>query len=624
MKIQYPPAYTGQQLRVNLTTGEIKKEPVNLDWLEKYIGGTGYGIRILYEELPEFTDPFHPDNRLIFATGPMTGSGAPGSGNYSIVTKSPLSGFAVSAQSNGHFGPHLKRAGYDFLIFYGSADHPVYLAIEDGEVRLLDASDLAGKETFETEEILVKRHSGQGINAKVACIGPAGENRVRFAGIFNCRGHVAASGGVGAVMGSKNLKAVVVSGKNRYRLGDNRSKFVKLIKEWVEDIKSHGTGKVIDTLGSAGLFSSYYSLGWVPVKNLTTNEYDAVDKMDGIYLRKKFPALRNSCYGCPLDHCKRMTVTEGPYKGNIFEEPEYEDLAGWGPNIGVKDPGTAMKITDFTDRLGMDLKEATFIVSLIMECYEKGLLDKTRLDGLTMEWGNAENVMKLLWKIAHREGVGQYIADGIVSTARWIGGDALNRAVYVKRGYAPHVHDLRTRWGTIFTQAVSQMGSQQGIDLTDKASPDIGITEPVGFSLEGIPRAEAISSCKRQFEDCLGLCFYTCRGKKGMVTQLEALNIVTGWNIDIDGALEIGERVINLLRLFNIKNGHTKEDDSVSYRLLEPPVDGPNRGKSLKKDAFEKMLAIYYETMGWNEEGVPLPQTLKRLGLYDLLEGENK
>lgn len=612
-----PGGYAGKLLRADLTDGTITRETVPPDILRAYVGGTGLGAYILYKEVPVGVEPLSPQNRLVFSTGPFTGSGVPGSGNYSVVTRSPLSGFAVSAQSNGHFGAILKRAGFDVIVFQGASKKPVYLYIKNGGASLEDAGEVWGKDTFETEALLAEKHRREGSpRPRVACIGPAGENMVFFAAVENDMGHLAASGGVGAVMGSKKLKAVVVEGNGRVPVNPGSlDDFKSAVRQWAGEAKDSGLGLTVDRLGSAGLFAAHYRNGWVPVKNLTETIFPEYEKFDGLYLRENFPGKRNSCYACPMDHCRRMSVTGGRYAGLVAEEPEYEDLAGWGPNVGNRDPAAAFFLTDLTDRLGLDLKESTFLVSLLMECHEKGLLTAGDLDGLELRWGNVDAVAALLKKIARKEGVGQNLACGVVGAARWIGGEAPSYAVYVKRGYAPHVHDLRTRWGTIFTQAISQMGSQQGIDLTNKGSSDIGIDQPVGFSEEGVPRAEARSGCKRQFEDCLGVCLFVCRGSGGLETQMKALNALTGWDMLLEEGLAVGERVINLLKLFNIRFGHTAEDDSVSPRLLEPPGAGPGAGQSLAP-WFGRMRRTYYEAMGWDPDtGHPLPETLERLGL---------
>lgn len=603
--------YIGKYLRVNLKNGEIKVNQNDQDMLKEYIGGTGIAARILFDEVSEEVEPLSERNLLIFATGPLTGTSAPGSGNYSVAARSPLSGFFVAGQANGHFGATLKKAGFDMIVFESRSPDPVYLLVENEKVTILDAKQIMGLGTLETEQVLKKKY---GTEARVASIGPAGENMVHFAAIVCDEGHVVASGGLGAVMGSKNLKAVVVKGNKKIPIAD-KDNFLQAVKEWTKDAINSGLGKTLTTYGTAGLFASYHKTGWVPVKNLTTNKFPEFENFDGRNLRQSYEMKKNRCHACPLDHCKQMTITSGLYKGFKAEEPEYEDLAAWGPNIGNNNVEEAVVLTALADNLGIDSKESTFTISLVMECYEKGFVKKDQLDGLEVKWGDVEVVKKLLYKIATRDGIGKVLADGVLRTAKWVGEDALPLAVYVKRGYAPHVHDLRTRWGTLFTQAISNMCSQEGIDLTTRSSPDLGIQEPVGFSETGIAAAQAKSGPKRQFEDSLGVCYFLCRGDSGLEVMIRALNSLTGWDFTVEEALHIGLRIINLQRCFNIRHGHTVEDDSVSARILQPPIDGPGTGKTIA-DIYETIKRNYYNNMGWQPStGRPLPETLERLGL---------
>lgn len=322
--------------------------------------------------------------------------------------------------------------------------------------------------------------------------------------------------------------------------------------------------------------------------------------------------MPRSCHACTFHHCHIIEVLKGPFKGFVGEEPEYEIFAGFGPNLGIYDPGAVAKLNNVNDRLGMDAKEMAFLISLIMECYEKGLLKKDDLDGLELRWGDVAPIESLMKKIANREGVGDRFAEGTFRTAQWIGGEALNMAVYVKGGNAPHIHDPRTRWGTLFTQAISNMGSQEGIDMTLKFSKELGIDEPTSLPNEMVGRAQARTGPKRQFEECLVFCYYQ---SPNLSTLLRALNAITGFDFTTENCLKLGKRVINLLRVFNIRHGFTDEQDSFSPRLGEAPTDGPGKGQSMAP-TFEKIKRYYYKEMGWDERtGFPLPDTLDALGL---------
>jgi len=607
--------YMGKVVRINLASKTITEEKVYNKVLRDFIGGTGIGAKILYDQVSSKVRPFDPENCLIFATGPLNGTLAPGSGTYGVITKSPLTGLACAAQANGFLGARLKFAGYDALIIEGASEKFVYLYINDGKVEIKDAQELVGQDTQETESFLRKRY---GDRASIACIGPAGENLVRFAGIFSDQGHIAASGGVGAVMGSKRLKAIVVQGNMSVPLPDTaQEKLRELARKWVRCAKESPMGMTVSSLGTGGFFSAYYRRGWVPVKNLTTNIFPNHSRFDGKYLReqvyKKVKPL--PCYRCPFGHCRLSEVIVGPYKGLVTEEAEYECLAGWGPNVGVTEPGTAIKLSHVADCLGLDSKESTFLISLLMECYEKSIINKEDLDGTELIWGNAEGIISLLKKIAKREGVGDMLAEGVMRVSQQIGKEAPNFAIYVKRGQAPHIHDLRTRWGTIFTQAISNTGSQEGIDLTLNVDPDLGIEEPIPYPDERVPKAQAKTGPRRQFEESLIVCYFLARGRGSLKNIIDTLNVVTDFDLSINEALNVGHRIINLLRVFNIRHGWTLEDDSFSPRIGTMPIDGPQAGKTIAT-TFELLRRTYYKEMGWDENtGVPLPQTLERLGL---------
>jgi len=447
----------------------------------------------------------------------------------------------------------------------------------------------------------------------VAAIGPAGEKRVRFACIVSDRGHIAASGGVGAIMGSKNLKAIVVHGDRGVPIDPlEKEAFLRCVKQWREEAQNTAMGKTIDKYGSIGFFIPYHSRGWVPVKNLTTNVFPNEEFFEGGYIRGKLHRMQpRSCHGCTFHHCHTVEVRKGPYKGAIGEEPEYEILAGFGPNWGVYDPGAVTMLNSLNDQLGMDAKEASFIISMIMEGYEKGLIRKKEIDGIDLRWGNVEAAAELLKRISRREGIGDILAEGVMRAAHKLGGEFLDMAVFVKRGNAPHIHDPRVRWGTLFTQAISNTGSQEGVDMTSRGSPELGIERPTSEPDEYLGEVQAKTGPTRQFAECLIFCYYqTCSLK----TMAQTLNCLTGADYDVEGCLKVGRRVVNLLRMFNKREGMTKEDDSFSSRLGQPPIDGPGKGKSWVP-TFEKARNAYYRAMGWGEDGMPTRETLEKLDL---------
>ena len=598
--------YMGKILVVNLSDKTFQEERLDLSLARKWMGGTGLGIAMLSVRLPRLIQWDDPSNVLVFTTGPLTGTTAPGSGTYCVVTKSPLTGIACAAQSNGFWGARLRAAGYDALIITGASNNLCYLSISDSEVAFHDASDLAGKRTFDTEKILIKRHSSEKFRLSVVCIGPAGENRVRFASIVNDEGHIAASGGVGAVMGLKRLKAIVVGGIKKVPVFDPES-FRNLSRTWTKLIIDGAQGRHLSESGTAGDFVHRVSVSTLPVRNLTTNLFPEAERFSGATLRKRYPISRKACHACPVPHIHYYKMPQG----ERLEEPEYEDLAGWGSNVGITDPNETIKLNHLCDDLGFDMKEATWSVSLTMECFEKGILKAPHVEAA---WGKTEHVVRLLKLTANREGYGNLMAEGVMRLAEAIGGDAPKFAVYVKRGFAPHVHDPRATWGRLFAQAMSNYGSIEGIELEGKTDSDLGVTEKLAaFDFEHLPAVQAKSCTKRLIWDSLGVCNFMCRMSLGPI--VECLNDLTGFKDSLSDVLLIGRRAVNQLRLFALAQGLTKDDDCVSPRLGEPFRDGPFVGKISFGEVFEGMRSQYYREMGWDEIGRPLPETISALDL---------
>ena len=607
--------YQQKILRIDLSKMTVSEESIHPEILYQFIGGTGLGIRLLYDEIEPGIDPYSPDNRIIFTTGPLTGTLVPGSGTYTVVSINTLTGLAASAQANGFWGARLKAAGFDALIVQGRSDRPVYIHVADGKAEIEDAARLWGKDTFETDKMLRAKYGESGVDHRIstAAIGPAGENRVRFASISSDRGHMAATGGIGAVMGAKNLKAVVVHGRQKVPIDPSEvDAFIQISKKWRKEAKETGLGKMVNEKGTLGLFLPYHDKGWVPVQNLTTNLFEGAENFDADRIREDlYKKVPRSCHGCTFAHCHIVKVTKGAYKGLIGEEPEYEIMAGFGPNWGVSDPGAVTMLNRLNDSLGMDAKETSFLISMMMEGYEKGLIGREDMDGLDLKWGNVDAAADVLKKISRRDGIGNLLAEGVMRTAEALGGDFPNMAVFVKKGNAPHIHDLRTRWGTLFTQAISNTGSQEGIDMTARYSPELGFNRPTSEPDEYLAEVQARTGPKRQFEESLGFCYFQACSLK---TMAEALNAVTGGGYDVEACLEVGRRGINLLRMFNRRHGMTKDHDCFSPRLRLAPVDGPGEGKSLGP-AYEEVRDAYYKEMEWDEHGMPTRNVLEKLDL---------
>ncbi|MFC2005606.1 aldehyde ferredoxin oxidoreductase family protein [Chloroflexota bacterium] len=614
--------YTGQLLRVDLTNEKITEEKLDEETARKYLGGTGLGAKYLYEEVKAGTEWSDEDNRIIMATGPIGGTRIGGSGTFSVVTKGALTNGAVASQANGYFGAFLKFSGHDGIIIQGRARKWVYLHVHDGRAELRDASHLLGKDTWETAELIKNELGIDERGTAVASVGPAGENLVKFASIFVDKGHTASHNGVGAVMGSKKLKAIAVArGKARPDLkdGDGISAMAKKIYDDIKnDPVAMGRHYSWGTLNLV-VRSAKARDGILPVKNYTTSIYDIepekLEKYGGPYIRSHFEPKRNPCWACQMHHCDMMKIPEGPFKGYIGEEPEYECFAAFGPAIGVTDVMATFFLANEADRLGIDANETGWTLGLVMECYEKRILSREDCDGLEMTWGNYEAAHQMIHKIAKRQGFGDILAEGAMRASRHIGGEAPNFAVHTMKGNTPRGHDHRSRWPMLFDTCVSQMSTDEGFNMKEPA--DVGLAVRPVLTTNNSPE-DALAwnaQCKGavQFEDCLGVCRFNTMTNLKLLAEL--VTMATGWDFSAEEALAAGRRIVNLLRAFNIRHGHTAEMDVPSPRYGSAPVDGPSKGKTIT-DYWDGLRSRYYEQMGWDRDtGKPLPDTLRHLGL---------
>ena len=380
--------YAGKFLRVDLTARQIKENFFDEATLRKFIGGTGIGIKLLYEEVPPSVECFDSKNRIIIGQGPLGASSVGGSGSISVVTKGPMTNGATSTQANGFFGAFLKLAGFDGVILEGASDSLLYLNIEDGKAELRDAEWLSGRDTYDTGDLVRHEIGKDEKEASVLSIGPAGENLVRFAGIFVDKGHSASHNGVGAVMGSKKLKAIVATrGKTPVYFKD-REKLAEFSRQFLENVKTQAAG--LYQCGTLNGIVGGTPRGTIPLKNYTTNVWDIekekLEKFGCQYLRDNYSVRRNNCWGCSLHHCDIFKISEGPYQGEIVEEPEYEQFAALGPAIGLKDAAAVIMLSKEVDRLGIDTNESGWLIGFIMECYEKGVLSKEDLNGIEMRF----------------------------------------------------------------------------------------------------------------------------------------------------------------------------------------------------------------------------------------------
>lgn len=610
--------YMGKILRVDLTKERLTDEHLDEAMLRKYLGGTGLGARLMYNEVPAGVQWSDPANRIIWTAGVLSGTKAPGSGQYAVTTKGPLTNMFVASHCNGFFGARMKFAGYDAIIVQGAAERWLYLYIHDGIAELRDAAHLVGKDTWETQELLPKEVGS--LQASVSCIGPAGEHMVRYACITSDHGHIASTNGCGAVMGSKKLKAIVAHGKAPVPIHD-KARFNALIKQWWEEEDATIWGMLIPAMGTNGQLTASASMGMAPVKNLTEYDWPQMDQFNGDALRAYYNGKPRPCFACRWAHCHEIELKSGPHKGEKVEEAEYEGTQAFGCQIGNMDNVDAAEwLNHVNDGLGMDLKEQGWTMGMAMECYNKGLITKKDTDGIDLTWGNVEGVEAMLNKIARREGFGNVLAEGVMRAAQKIGGEAPNFAVYTHKGNGPHLMDPRALWSISFGMAISDMGSGYASDMGDQGDlmgdlGDINVLDPDNaFSPDIVAKAQAIMARRGHFVDCLGVCMFL--SGVPWTTVADAVSAATGWDFTWREAADIGERVLNLMRAFNVRHGHTRDHNSVSPRIKEPPLDGPAKGISVGSK-WDQMVDTYYQTRGWDKEGRPLPETLKRVGLED-------
>lgn len=610
MGLKHLGGYTGSTLRVDLAKRYFSEESFNEEILRDYIGGVGIGIKILYDEVYPGTSWSDGKNNLIFATGPLNGTSVAGSGTICAVTKGCLTNGGASSQANGYFGAYLKTSGVDTIIIQEASENWIYLYIHDGIVEFKDAKNLLGRDTIETEKLVQDELGKKQRELSVYCIGPAGENLVKFAMIFGDEGHVIAHNGFGTVMGSKKLKAIAVAKGDLKPLIKDQKGLIELSKRMNTQAKEHPIYGKIHKYGTSMLWPMLYNNGLLPVKNLTTNIFPDYAKFSREYYGSRYKMKHKPCWACPLHHCQKIKIEKGAYAGLETEEPEYECAAAWGSLIGNNDFESAVVLSDLADRLGLNSTEAGWTIALVIECYEKGILTEKDTEGLRMTWGNVEAVKRMLPKIAYRQGFGDVLAEGVMRAAEHIGGEAVSLGVYVRKGHGPRTHDARGRWSDILDYAVGGVGTSE--------SNSVPLDEPF------LPQNVALSVRKgkvREFVDSLVVCNIATMTYLGtdIKNLIQALNFITGWDYTEEEAMQMSLRVGNLLRVFNIRHGLTPDLEVPSARYGSAPVDGPVKGKSIMPK-WEEILDEYYRIMGWDRStGKPLPETLKKLGLESVL-----
>jgi len=612
--------YVGKILKIDLTSEKIDiirtKNYFNIDL---FIGGKGLAAYTLWKELKTGIDPFSEDNLLVFATGPLTGTLCPGT-RMCIATKSPLTGLFCDSYVGGHLGAEIKMAGYDAVIIGGKSEKPVYIWIYDENVEICNAENLWGLDTFRTEETIRKEKGDMTI--RVACIGPAGEKLVRFAHVNVDRYRQAGRGGTGAVMGSKNLKALAVKGTGAIPIY-NVEEFMEKAKEAHRAVLENETARARKRWGTARTIIFTADQDLLPTRNFREATFEAAENLSAEVLEKKFWIKHKACHSCPINCGKLGVVRSGRYTGTVVEGIEYETLALIGANCGIGNYEAVAYANLLCDMLGLDTISTGNVIAFAMECYEEGILTEKETEGLKLNFGNEESAIRLIEKIARREGLGDLLAEGVKRASEKSNSRCRRFAMHVKGLELPG-YDVRASPGMSLAYVTADRGGCH--TRSWPISYEISGKAPDGTIIDRYSTEKRAYIVKRQQDettacDTLVACWFlkTAVGNKRYVSML---NAAAGMKLTVEEFLAVGERIWNLTRLFNIREGLRRENEDLPDRAFEDPIpSGIAKGRKLEKSQLEYMLREYYINRGWDESGIPRKEKIKQLKLDSLVSG---
>jgi len=607
-------AYTGQILYIDLRTGRRKTASFDETFAKDYIGGTGFGIKTLIDHLPTGIDAFDPQNPLIYVSGSTTGTMVPCTASkFGVFAKSPATGLLGEAYSTGQWGAELRSTGFDIIIITGKAPKPVYLFIDDGAVQIKSARHMWGKTTWEAEQMIRDELGDQKI--RVSGIGPAGENLCRFACLINDHFRAAGRTGMGAVMGSKNLKAVALRGTKDVQVAD-REGLVEHCRGLYERAKGPATLKY-RTLGTAQNVLTLNAQGALPTKNFQRATWEHAEKVSGERFKAEFTVKTQGCSACPC-RCEHVAIAkEGEFEGAVARI-EYEPLCLMGPNCGVDDPNAIIRGIELANTMGMDAISIGVVVSFAMECYEKGLITKEQTGGLDLRFGNGSAMNAMIEKIALRQDIGDVLAEGVRIAAQRIGGDAVKYANHIK-GLELTGYEIRG----LKTAALGYAVSRRGADHQRHGSYGWDLTGKVDRYKAEANRGKIVMDDEDLY--CILDSFIICKFTRGIwqgpYDELaKVYSLVTGIPMSAEELKKAGERMSNLARLFNIREGLTRQDDTLPYRIMNDPIpEGVSKGSFVSQEELDLMLDAYYEARGWDKNGVPEKSKLQELGLADYI-----
>lgn len=610
--------WTGKVARINLTTGAVSKENVSPEIYQKYVGGSGLAAYFLAQELDFRADPLSPENLLIFSVGPLAATRIPTSSRYEVTARSPLTGVFAESDCGGAWGSELKMAGWDALIFQGKAPGPVYVWIADGNIQIRSAEKFWGKDTYELEDPIREETAKEAV---VTAIGPAGENLVGIAAIMSDGPHGRAAGraGVGAAMGSKNLKAIVVKGSGRTALADEarlKASLAEMAPKIVEATKR------FREVGTSGGTAAFEQMGNLPIQNWRGGEWpEGSEKISGVKLAEDHLIDRYGCRGCIIRCGRTVKVRLGKEAGRPGGGPEYETVAALGSMCLVDDLESLIIGNELCNRYGLDTISTGSVIAFAMEAFEKGLISPSDTGGLRLNWGDSEVLIELIHSIGRNEGIGKLLGKGVRAAAAQLGPQAEAFAVHVK-GLELPMHDPRAFNSLAVGYATSNRGAchlQSWQHLVERGTtlPELGYPEaPDRFGVDGKGVLTAKLGNLMSLFDSLKLCKFILFGTVKPTHMLEWYNAVTGAGLSMDEFMLRGERMFNLKRLINVQMGVSRADDTIPLRIATEKRGARDSGDNLPP--FQHMLEEFYAYRGWDVQGRPTRKKLEQLGLADL------
>jgi aldehyde:ferredoxin oxidoreductase len=630
--------YSGKILRVDLANRRTWAEELDEETYRLYPGGKALAAYILLREMAPGVDPLGPDNLLILANGLLTGAPFSTATRFSAVARSPLTGGFGESEAGGFWGPELKLAGWEAVVLTGRAPEPVYLWIRDDQAEIRDARHL-WKQDPEEVQAAIRQETGEKL-ARVLQIGLGAENLVRYGALTNELRHFNGRSGMGAVMGSKQVKAVAVRGTGKYlEIAHQPQPIGDLGKRLAKAVKEHPSSWDLQVKGTPGLTSGLNAAGILPTRNFHAGAFAGVEKLRWEAYEQELLTGRRSCYACAI-RCKREVKVDDRYQvSDAYGGPEYETIAGFGSNCGIDDLQAVAKANELCNRYTMDAISTSSAVAFAMECFEHGLIGLQETGGLDLRFGNAGAMLRCVELIARREGIGDLLAEGTRRAAEVIGGDAHLFALQVKGQELP-MHDPRGKAGVGLGYAINEAGADHLTAPHDPmlANPDslsFKGARPLGIT-EALPPRELSAAKARNyavlenwtsFEKVIGLCFFGPTPRSFIPVQdvLDAVRAASGWDLDVADLLRIGERATNLARLFNVREGFTRRDDTLPERLFQPSEGGALAGAAISRADFEGAMSALYELKGWDPAtAAPTRARLAELGLEwaaDLVAG---